>query len=507
MPQRFNIDPYDEEDDLNSTANQPLIQDEDHDQIPDGKFPKARQVFAIVGFCGFAIVYAMRVNLSISVVSMVNHTAINVDTNQSITDVCPIPTPTNTSTPTRDGEFLWDEYSQGIVLGSFFYGYVLTQIPGGRLAETLGGKLVYGVGVFITALFTLLTPIAARKNLPALVLVRIFEGIGEGVTFPSMHAMLARWVPKTERSRFAAVVYNGANFGTIISIPLTGYLCSIDFMGGWPLSFYIFGLLGIFWCFFWWWYVFDTPESHPRISQEERLYIEKSLRNHDDELDTARNNDPVPWRAIATSAPMWALLITTCGQSWVFYTQLTELPSYMSNVLHFNIQQNAILSSLPYLTSWIFGIFCSIYADWLVENEYITQKNSLKLWNSVASIVPSIGLIGISWAGCDRIWVMIMLIGLGAFSGANYAAAQMNHLFLAPRYAGTLYGITNGAGNLCGFLAPYFIGSMINGKEKLETWSRVFYIAALINILCNFVFIAFGDAEEQSWSKRRSRDE
>lgn len=195
------------------------------------------------------------------------------------------------------------------------------------------------------------------------------------------------------------------------------------------------------------------------------------------------------------------------GQSWVFYTQLTELPSYMSNILHYDIQQNAILSALPYLTSWIFGIFCSIYADWLIEHNYISQKNSFKLWNSVASIVPSIGLVGIAWAGCDRIWVMIMLIGLGAFTGANYAGTQMNHIFLSPHYAGTLYGITNGAGNLCGFLAPYFIGSMINGRENLDTWKRIFNIAALINIMGNFVFLAFADAEEQTWSKRRNRVE
>lgn len=178
----------------------------------------------------------------------------------------------------------------------------------------------------------------------------------------------------------------------------------------------------------------------------------------------------------------------------------------MSNILHFDIQQNAIWSSVPYLTSWIFGIFCSIFADWLILNGYISQKNSFKLWNSIASIFPSVGLIGIAWAGCNRIWAMIMLIGFGAFTGANYAGTQMNHIALAPRFAGTLYGITNGAGNLCGFLAPYFIGSMINGKENLETWKQVFYIAALINVAGSLVFLAFAEAEEQSWSKRKNRD-
>ena len=132
-----------------------------------------------------------------------------------------------------------------------------------------------------------------------------------------MHAILARWIPPLERSRFAASVYSGSNFGTIISIPLTGYLCSLDYMGGWPLSFYIFGGLGIIWFFFWIYYVYDTPESHPRISCDERNYIQQSLKSRDNELDTIRANDSVPWRSFLTSVPLWALLITV----WLVFTQ------------------------------------------------------------------------------------------------------------------------------------------------------------------------------------------
>jgi MFS family permease len=81
---------------------------------------------------------------------------------------------------------------QGLILGSFFYGYVLTQLPGGRLAELWGGKWLYGLGVLVTALFTLLTPWAAKTSVYLLVAVRVMEGLGEGVTFPAMHAMLGK---------------------------------------------------------------------------------------------------------------------------------------------------------------------------------------------------------------------------------------------------------------------------------------------------------------------------
>lgn len=388
-------------------------------------------------------------------------------------------------------------------MGSFFFGYVLTQIPGGRLAEMFGGKYVYGIGVLMTAIFTLLTPIAAYWSLPAFVLIRILEGMGEGVTFPSMHAMLAKWIPPMERSKFGALVYAGVNFGTVISLPLSGWLCTLDFMGGWPLSFYIFGVLGIVWFFLWIYLVYDSPHSHPRISIKERAYIERAVRRQDDELLDPENDD-VPWLSIITCVPLWAILVTQCGQSWAFYTQLTELPTYMKNILHLNIQRNSILSALPYLTSWIFAVQCSVVADWLLARGYISQKNSYRLWNSIASIVPSIGLLGVTYFGCDWVWVMVMLAGAGAFQGAVYPGNLMNHIALSPKYAGTMLGITNGAANTCGFLAPYFIGMIIRGKETFDQWRIVFWLAASVNVAGNFVYVLFVSADEQQFSRIRT---
>lgn len=137
---------------------------------------KARYILGILGFFGFANVYAMRVNLSVAIVAMINNTAI--PHNISISDVCPIDS-NNSVVPQKNGEFDWDETTQGIVLGSFFYGYVLTQVPGGRLAELFGGKLVFGIGVLMTAIFTFLSPIAAYINFPFFIAVRILEGMGE----------------------------------------------------------------------------------------------------------------------------------------------------------------------------------------------------------------------------------------------------------------------------------------------------------------------------------------
>lgn len=47
------------------------------------------------------------------------------------------------------------------------------------MAERVGGKWLFGVGVLCTAILTLLTPLAARWGYAALITLRILEGLGE----------------------------------------------------------------------------------------------------------------------------------------------------------------------------------------------------------------------------------------------------------------------------------------------------------------------------------------
>lgn len=70
-------------------------------------------------------------------------------------------------------------FNTGWILAAFFYGYILTQIPGGWLSERIGGKWVFGVGIVMTSVFTLFTPLAAFSNIGFLIAVRVLEGFFE----------------------------------------------------------------------------------------------------------------------------------------------------------------------------------------------------------------------------------------------------------------------------------------------------------------------------------------
>lgn len=138
-----------------------------------------------------------------------------------------------------------------------------------------------------------------------------------------------------------------------------------------------------------------------------------------------------------------------------------------NKLYRFFFLQDAFLSPLPYFSAWIVGLLVSVVADAILARGLLSPLGSFKFWNTIGSLGPSLSFVGAIWAGCDRGTVLIMLAGLGSLQGAVYAGNQMNHIALAPRYAGTLYGLTNAAANICGFLAPYVVGVLVQGHVSI----------------------------------------
>jgi len=79
----------------------------------------------------------------------------------------------------QDNLFDWSEEMQGLILSSFYWGYVITHLPGGMLADKFGGKYTLGVGLFTTSIFTLLIPVAAKAGDGWLLVTRLLTGLGE----------------------------------------------------------------------------------------------------------------------------------------------------------------------------------------------------------------------------------------------------------------------------------------------------------------------------------------
>eukprot|EP00111_Clytia_hemisphaerica_P020421 TCONS_00060179-protein len=452
-----------------------------------------RYIMILFSHFGFFIVYALRVNLSVVLVAMVNSTYANVDNSDP---ECRSTDTNVTAAEYNGGEFNWNQNQQGIILSSFFYGYLLTQVPGGWLSMKFGGKIVLGLGVLGTCVLTILTPLAARTSIYWLIVVRVLEGFGEGVTFPAMHSLLAQWAPPEEISRMAVIAYSGMQTGTIVSLPLSGVLADSSFLGGWPSAFYVLGAVGCVWFLFWMIFIYDGPENHPSISNVERLYITKSHNNSSSDTKSTK----IPWSHILTSRPVWAIMIGLFSHCWVWYMLLTGLPSYFSEVLDFKLKNNGFLSALPYLSSFVVQQIGGWFADYLRKN-WISTTAARRL-AGILAFYPSAGfLLLVSYAGCDQIALSVGYLVLAVtFITLNQIGLICSQVDIAPRYVGIIMGLANSAGTIAGCITPSVTGYFTNEHPTREQYRKVFMIAASICVIGGTFCNVFVSGELQPWN-------
>ncbi|XP_056641838.1 sialin [Diorhabda sublineata] len=472
---------------------------------PCGKLISTRYILAILGSVGLGIIYGLKVNLHVAIVSMikpVNLTALeDVSTNWTKLideETCEGDTATNATTQiVESGPFEWSKSTQGILLSAYFWGYIVAQLPGGRIAELFSAKWVMFFSVAINAVCTLLSPVMANWHVAALIVMRVGEGIGGGVTFPSMHVMLAHWAPPNERSVMSSIVYAGTALGTVIFMLVSGIIAGNI---GWEAVFYIEGGISILWLLLWAVFIADTPQKQRFISEDERDYIETSL--HHEKSDSKDNTKmKMPWKAVLTSPAFLAILIAHTCSNWGWYMVLIELPLYMKNVLNFKISENAVLTAVPFLCMWVFSMILSKTLDSLRGKNIINTTVARKVATGFASIVPMICFIILSYLKCQRI-VAVVLMTIAVMSiGGMFCGFLSNHIDIAPNFAGTLMAITNTVATVPGIIVPVFVGKLTENDESIRSWRIIFWTTVALYIVEILVYMIFGSGEEQTWNK------
>lgn len=455
-------------------------------RLPQEPFLKWRYIFAILGSMGMAIIYGLKVNLSVALVAMVNHSAISNET-KSLED-------SNTE-ELSDGPFVWNNKEQGAILGAYFLGYFVTQIPGGRMAELYSGKYVFLVAVLMNTIGTLLSPVSAFLDYRVLMAIRVFEGFGGGFTFPAMNVLIAAWSPPEERSTIASIAFSGASLGTVASMMSSGI---INTLCGWEYVFYIQGGLSLIWCILWLLFVSDSPSSHKLASSAEKEYI---VMSQPKSSVKAGKKLSVPWSKIFTSVPFLTLAVSHFCNNFGWYMLLVELPLFARSGLGVGMTMNTIMSSVPFFANWIFSVIYSKSLDTARSKGLISTTNARKISVLVASLIPAVCLLSICLAGKNVVVVVVLTILAVMFYGSMFSGVFSNQSDLAPNFAGTLMAVTNMLATIPGFLVPYLVGILTDGAEGLAPWHTVFYITIGVLSFEALIFSLLAKGELQEWNE------
>ena len=386
-------------------------------------------------------------------------------------------------------QFDWSESQVGLILGSFYFGYMITMILGGYLADKYGGKKVLGYALLIWSLFTIITPFFAYQGLWWLILIRILMGLGEGVTFPSWHAIYARWIPFEERTRAVGFTNSGIAAGTLFGFAVTALIIANY---SWELVFYSFGLLGFFWYFFWNKMVTSFPENNKFLSEEELHHIKI-------EAPSKESAPTVPLLKLIRNGPFMAIAVATFCNNWSLYTFLSYLPKYVNapvvqGGMGIDLGSNIFIYSIliPSLVS-IFSLILGGYlADGLIKKGYGILKVR-KSVNSIGFFGSALFLYLISLED-SLINVVILLCLINICSGICAGGFGVNHADLGPKYTGSLVGIAGSIGMIAAILSPIVAGYIL---ELTNSWSSIFNVCTIVLLFGGTFYLFFASVDKQ----------
>ncbi|CAF0770185.1 unnamed protein product [Brachionus calyciflorus] len=463
-----------------------------------------RFLLAIVIFFGVALQYMQKIDMGISIVVMVNSSALQDNNHGEMpvideNDTC-LFKPKHTNSTRDTGSFVWSKSVQGLILSSYFYGYIFTQVPGGWLSMKYGAKIILGLSMLGGSIFTILIVPSAELGYGVLMACRFLIGVSHGMMWPAISAMFIKWAPPFEKSRIIGFASSGANIGNVVALPLGGYLCDLE--NGWKTMFYLFGFSGVIWFILFILLTADTPQKHKFISSKEKSFVISHTTDDEPlELQKKRSDFSIPWKSIFTSKACIAIFVAHLCHNWGNYMFLTQLPSFMKDILRFDIKSNGLFSSIPYISCWMCAMISSFISDRLIISEVISKASIRKIFNGIGFIVPMIAVILLSFVTCANPYMGVVLLAFGVgFLGCNTGAGfQVNINEIGGNYSGILFGISNTFATLSGIVSPYIVGVM-TPKGTQDEWQKVFYLTAGIYLFGAFVYVWFSKAKPEKWA-------
>lgn len=379
--------------------------------------------------------------------------------------------------PVISQEFALTPERQGLILSSFFWTYLLMQIPSGLLSDRFKPRIIVAAATIGWGFFQGLA--AASTGWVFLLLTRLGLGVAEGPIYPAGSKLNSLWLTPNERTRGASLLDAGSSLGSGIGAVLVAAL--IATLGSWRQAFLVAGV-GTILCGIWaWWYIRNSPREHPFINDAEASHIEVALAR-EDAAEPNIDSGSSFWNFFRFRS-VWAMCLCHTCTNLIFFGLMTWLPTYLYKVHGFDIKS---LGSATFII-FFFGFVGEIVAGQIADRWKLAGASSNLVYRSMQSfgaICVAASMFAVAYVS-DPFWVVTLLCVSLFFvrwcGGCNWATPSM----LASRArTGALTGIMNFVGNIAGIFVPIFIGFIVQRTGSYFLALMFFVAVAGVHVLC-----------------------
>jgi MFS transporter, ACS family, aldohexuronate transporter len=348
-------------------------------------------------------------------------------------------------------EFRWTNESFALVIISFRIAYTVGQAVTGRWLDRVGTRAGLSIGVLWYSLAAMATSFAV--GLRSFCAFRFLLGAGEAANWPGATKAVAEWFPRRERGWAVALFDSGSSFGAAIAVVLVPFLYAK--LGGWRPAFVITGMLGLLWLGLWR-RSYYPPETHPRISAEERQML-LADRAAERALDTAPGEaGPAPgWGTLLRLPQTWGV-IAARGLSDPVWFMITDWFAIYLASKGFAIEDTATGFWVPFLAADLGNFFGGGFSSYLIARGWSVGRA-----RKVLIVAGALGVLMLVPAAYLSSFVPLV----ACFAVATFSYATLSTMALAlpadlfqNRAVASVAGMAGAAAGAGTIVSTFFIG-------------------------------------------------
>jgi len=365
-------------------------------------------------------------------------------------------------------------------LGStYFYAYMIMQIPSGLLADSLGARKTVLIGVFAAGVGSII--FGAAPTVFFAFFGRLLVGLGVSVVFISIMKIQSQWFKESEFATMSGITsFIGNMGGAVAQTPLVLLVAAIT----WRYTFIVIGVFTIVIAVLCYIFIRNTPTEMnlPSIGQIEGR---ETASKEEQKPELLKN-----LLKVITNLRTWPLFVLFAG----FYGASICMAGNWGSSYIIQVYGISKVSAANYMMALVFGISIGSLVITNISDRIKNRKLPMLMFGVINVICW--GVIVFSGGGRPPVGMLMPIMFILGFSSSSIVLVfagvkEVN----PPETAGISISVVNVGGFLGASVLPPILGKVFDefGKvlPSVELYRKAFmycFIAALIGLIAGFFF-------------------
>lgn len=201
------------------------------------------------------------------------------------------------------------------------------------------------------------------------------------------------------------------------------------------------------------------------------------------QLTKAELTARTPWKAFFTDHVALAILTCAFTNGWIGFTLMSEMPSYLTDILGFDLDSAGIYCIYPYLALFFSTLIFARVFDYL-QRERAWSNNDVRVTAMFIALLGS----GMGLVVCGFLDAKFAAYTFMVLTQVFYAAASCGisciYTDVAPLYSSSLNSLGNTVSAIAGLAGPIVVSAFLSAFPGIWGWRLAFMLTGGMCVAC-----------------------